>query len=219
MDEEAKSTEQMPKAKPTKKTRGKVILLSLLVLILVAAAAGGAYWWRDKTAKESENQQAANISSLQKTKASLSKQLADEKAKNKKAAASEQACTTQSASGNTISNVEASITSGNTAALEGYMATSVNVVTAGSSPSSAKTPTQAVTSITSFISPDTASWNYDFSLPASTLSSYGKGSYSKYFPSNAVVGKTTNKKVLSFSFDCNGKINTVLLASNESLLQ
>lgn len=220
MEEETKSIEEKPKVEPTKKTRGKKILLSLLILVLIAAAAGGAYWWRDKTAKELEQQQADKISSLQKSETSLKKQLADEKAKAKKAAAAadQTACTTQPASANTISNVKDSITSGNTAALEGYMATSVNVITAGSGAASAKTPTQAVTSITSFISPDTTSWDYNFSLSASTLSSYGKGSYSKYFPSTAVVGKATNKKVISFSFDCNGKINTVLLASNEALL-
>lgn len=221
MDKEAASTEEEQIAKPVKKTRGKTILLSLLILILVGAAAGAAYWWRDKTAKESDKKQAANISSLQQTTTSLKKQLAAEKAKNAKAAsaAGQTACTSKSPSATTISNIEASITSGNTAALEGYMAPSVNVIIAASEGLGAKTPTQAVASITSFISPDTTSWDFDFALSASTLSSYGKGSYSQYFPGNAVVGKATNKKVISFSFDCNAKISTVFLAASEDLLK
>jgi hypothetical protein len=224
MDKEAESTEVEQIAqpvKPIKTTRGKTIILGLLIVVLVGTAAGGSYWWRDKTAKEAEKQQVANISSLQQTTASLKKQLAAEKAKTTKTASApgQLACTSKAPDATTISNIEASITSGNTAALEGNIATSVNVIIAASEGLGAKTPTQAVTSITSFISPDPSSWDYDFSLSASTLSSYGKGSYSQYFPSNAVVGKATNKKVISFSFDCNAKISTVFLAANEDLLK
>lgn len=222
METEPNEVEQIARpAEPAKSTRKKKILLSLLVLILIAAAAGGAWWWRDKAAKKTEQQQAADISSLQQTNASLKKQLAAEKAKNTKAGAGagQTACASKSPGTTTISNIQDSITSGNTAALEGYMAASVNVVTAGSGGSAAKTPTQAVTDITSFISPDTMSWDYNFSLPASILSSYGMGSYGKYFPNTAVVGKATNSKVISFSFDCNGKINTVFMAANETLLK
>jgi len=225
MDNEVEPTEVEQIAqpvKPAKKTHRKTILLSLLIAVLLVAAAGGSYWWRDKSAKVTAKQQAANIASLQQTTASLSKQLTAEKAKGTKAASTpaEPACASKAPSATTISNIEASITSGNTAALEGYMAASVNVVYVGAMGSGAQTPTQAVTSITSFISPDTSSWNYNFSLSASTLSSYVKSAnYGKYFPSNAVVGKATNNQVISFSFDCNAKINTVLLAANESELK
>lgn len=225
MDKEAEPTkaEEIAKpVKPVKKTRRKAILLCLLIVILLGAAAGGSYWWRDKTAKAAEKQQAANITSLQQTTASLKKQLAAaEKAKNTKttSAANQTACASQSPDEATISNIEDSITSGNTAGLEGYMAPSVNVIIAASEGLGAKTPTQAITSITNFISPDTSSWNYDFSLPASTLSSYGMGSYSQYFPDTAVVGKASNSQVISFSFDCNAKISTVFMAANESLLK
>lgn len=217
MDKEVESTKGEQTAEPVKKTHGKTILLILLVLILVGATAGASYWLRDKTAKASENRQTADISALQQTTANLKKQLAAEIAKNAKTAAP--ACTSKSPGATTISNIEASITSGNTAALEGYMAASVNVITAASEGLGAKTPTQAVTSITNFISSDTSSWDYNFSLPAATLATYGKGSYGQYFPSTAVVGKATNKQVISFSFDCNAKISTVFFAANEDLLK
>ena len=209
---------------PAKKTRRKTILPGLLIAILLVAMAGGAYWWQDKYSKATEKLQASNISSLQQTTASLTKLLTAEKAKNTNAASTPAApactCGSKAPSATTISNIEASITSGNTAALEGYMATSVNVVYVGAMGSGAQTPTQAVTSISSFISSDTSSWDYNFSLSASTLSSYVKSAnYGKYFPSTAVVGKAANSQVISFSFDCNGKINTVLLATNESELK
>jgi hypothetical protein len=227
MDKEVEPTKVEQIAHPVKsakKTRRKTILLSLLIAVLLVATAGGSYWLRDSSAKVTADQQAANIASLQQTTTNLNKQLATEKAKGTKATptpvGSTCACTSTAPNAATISNIKASITSGNTAALEGYMAASVNVVYGGAMGSGAQTPTQAVTSITSFISSDTSSWDYNFSLSASTLSSYGKSAnYGKYFPSNAVVGKATNNQVISFSFDCDTKINTVLLATNESELK
>lgn len=217
MDKEAEPTEVERIAqpvKPAKKTSKKTILLSLLIIILLVAAAGGAWWWRDKSAKATEKQQAANISSLLQTNASLKKQLtAKTKTATTAPAPAQPACASKAPDATTISNIEASITSGNTAALKGYMAASVYVVYVGAMGSGPQTSTQAVDSITSFITPDTTSWDYNFSLSASTLSSYAKSAnYGKYFPSNAVVGKAANNQVISFSFDCNGKISAVLLA-------
>ena len=220
MDDEPAVSNEEPMAKPAEKKRRRPFLVVLLVLLLIASAAGAAYWIQDRSANSTENQQAATITSLQRTNATLKQQLAAEKAKNTTTdTASPVACTPKAPSATAISNIEASITSGNTAALEGYMASSVNVIFAASEGLGARTPTQAVSDITGFISSDTTSWDYDFSLPASVLSSYGKGSYSQYFPGSAVVGKATNKQVISFSFDCDAKISTVFLATSEDLLK
>jgi hypothetical protein len=205
------------KVEPIEKKRRKPFLLVLLILLLVTSAACAAYWVRDRSAKTTDSQQAATITSLQQTNASLKEQLATEKAKATDTDTA--ACTVKSPTATVISNIEASITSGNTAALEGYMASSVNVILAASEGLGARTPTQAVSDITGFISSDTTSWDYDFSLPAATLSSYGAGSYSQYFPSGAVTGKATNKQVIAFSFDCNAKISTVFMATNEDLVK
>ncbi|MDB5165518.1 MAG: hypothetical protein JWM00_408 [Candidatus Saccharibacteria bacterium] len=213
-------TEPVTSAQPTKHTRSnrkKTILLSLLVLLLVGAAAGTAYWWRDAAAK----QQAADITSLQQKNTKLEKDLAAEKAKNiATGGTSEQtACTPKPPSAATIDNIKASITSGNTAALEGYMASSVNVIIAASEGLGQKTPTEAVLAVTDFITSDSTAWDYNFSLPDSTLSTYSNGGYAQYFPDSAVVGKAGNQKVISFSFDCNGKVSTVFLAAYANLLQ
>ena len=217
MDEKTDVTENEKPVKSTRGSRKKTILMVLLVLILIGAAAGAAYWWRDMSAKEKEKQQATDLSSLQQKNTKLEKELADKKTKNG-ATPDETACTSKSPSAAAIGNIEASITSGNTAALEGYMASSVNVIIAASEGLGMKTPTEAVSGISTFITNDPASWDYDFDLSASLVGSYSKGFYGQYFPDNAVAAKASNQKVISFSFDCDGKISTVFLAANADLL-
>ncbi len=200
----------------------KCLFVVTLFIILFGISASGIYWWRDKIATDSENKQATTISTLQKTISSLSTRLKEEKAKNATDSTSSDtdtdsnSCTPVAPAYSVLENIQASITSGNTAALEGYMASSVNVILAATEAYGPQTPTQAVGDITDFISGESG---WDFSLPASVLSSYGKGGYGQYFTNIDVVGKSANSKVISFLFDCNSKISTVLLVSNEDLLQ
>lgn len=221
MDNKLGITNEEKITKPAKTTRRKTILFYLLMILLVTTTASAAYLLRDRSAKSAEKQQADTITTLQQIKTDLEAQLVAEKAKNTSASdvANQTTCNPKSPSTTTVDNIKASVTSGNTVALEGYMASSVNVIIAASEGIGAQTPTQAVNDLTTFISSDNTSWDYDFSLPASILSSYGKSSYGSYFPSTAVVGKASNKQVISFSFDCNSKVKTVFLASSEDLLQ
>lgn len=219
MDEQPKPIEEVQKVKPVRKPIVKTILLIVSILILTGLAAGASYWWRDKTANEFEKQQANDISSLQTTVASLETQLAEANDQLNGGSDADTTCESKSPTSAAISNIKASITSGNTAALEGYMAASVNVVLAASEGIGSKTSAQAVASISDFISDDINSWDYDFALPASTLTSYANGSYGQYFPTSAVVGTASNKQVISFSFDCNAKVKTVFMAASEDLLK
>ncbi len=203
--------------KPAKKHGFKTILLILLILILMAASAAGAYFYRDSVASDAQKKNDASILDLKKTNTDLTAKLANEVAKN--TLTTDQAVSTVATpSAVTIANIKASITSKNTAALEGYMAPTVNVVIAASEGGSGVvTSTTAVTDITGFIVDATSPW--DFGLTASVLSTYSKGGYKQYFPVNAVVGKSANKKVISFSFNSDAKISTVFLSANESLLE
>lgn len=176
------------------------------------ASAAGAYYWRDSQANSFEKRQSDNISKNQTVIKSLREQLTN------KVSNDSVACTEIAPTATVIGSIEASITSGNTAALEGYMASSVNVILAASEAYGQQTPTQAVTDVTNFISNDINSWDYNFSLPAATLNTYKQGSYSQYFTNISVVGKATNNQVISFSFDCTGKIDTVFLATTASVL-
>lgn len=203
--------------KPTKKSSNKLIIHILSILILGSIFAGGAYLWRDKTANEAIDKKTADMAVLQTAKSDLEKQLADEQASNIEVVADETACTTsESPVATVIENIKASITSGNTAALEGYMADSVNTILAATEAYGPQTPAQSVSAITSFIADATSPW--DFALSASILSSYGSGGYEQYFPNNAVVGKSANGKVISFAFDCDAKISTVFMSISDELL-
>jgi len=196
-------------------------MFGVLILVMVGTSAGASYWWRNKTASEIEKKLNDNVASLQKTVKDLDGKLAVEKAKNTESSDNEQTvCTPVAPSDSVIGNIKASITSGDTSALEGYMAaTSVDVTLAGTKSYGEQTPILAVNDISTFLSDDLNSWDYNFSLPTATLNTYKQGSYAKYFPDIAVVGKATNKKVISFSFDCNAKIDTVFLAPSEDLLK
>jgi len=199
-----------PKPKSVKKGNGKTIFVILLIILLVAAGVA-AYWWRDKTATESVNSQADTLNAKIKT---LEIELAEAKIVNP--VDCDISCSPTAPSTTVIESIKASITSGNTAALEGYMAASVKVVlTASEGPGVA--PAEAVSSISDFISAATKPW--DFALSASLLGQYATSSYGPYFPSIAVVGASANNKVISFNFDCYGKISKVFMVSDKSILQ
>jgi len=211
---------ETPVNKPVKKgSIAKSIFFVLLTLMLMAAAAGATYLWRAKVASDLEKTQSAQVVSLNNEIASLKSQLAGAVADTESKATycdDIVACTPVAPGTATIENIKASITSGNTAALEGYMATDVTVILAATEAYGSQTPTQAVSDITSFISGAKAPW--DFLLSASILSSYGKGGYGKYFTTIDTVGKSADGKVIAFLFDCDGKISTVFMSASEELL-
>lgn len=197
-----------------------IIGTAVLIVILMAASAGGAYWWRDNRATSESKTQAATINSLTKDKQNLQKQIADLKAAavaSTTSTAQPTTCTPKAPDATTISNIEASITSGNTAALQGYMATTVQDVYAAADAIPAGTAAASVVDITTFVS-DQITGVWSFPVSAGALTTYRAGSYGKYFPSVAVVGGSTRHRVISFSFDCNGKINTVFMAADDSVL-
>ncbi|HSX23578.1 MAG TPA: hypothetical protein VLE74_00550 [Candidatus Saccharimonadales bacterium] len=206
---------QKPKAAKSKMAAKKI----LMVLLIIALAAGGAaaYWLRDKSAKNEQKQQAAAIVKLKQQITDTQKELDAEKAKNAQAAATPAPKVVTPPSAAAIESIKASITSGNTAALQGYMASTVSVIIAASEGIGNRTPAQAVADITSYIKNATAPWN--FALPAATLTTYRAGFYGQYFPTSAVVGKSADDMVISFSFNDSGKISTVFMAAKASLLQ
>lgn len=203
-----------PKTPHKKRRLLKPVLTALLVLILMGASGAGAYYWRDVTAKDLDKQKSDDIASYQSKITELEKQLSDAKSSNTNE--SENVCTEVAPNATVQTNIKASITSANTAALDGYMASSVKVVMAGTEGYESQSATQAISDISNFLTDNISSWDYNFALSAATLANYRQGSYKQYFPSIALIGKATNKQVISFSFDCNGKIDTVFLALDEA---
>ena len=181
--------------KPVKKGHGKTIFVILLILLLIAAGIV-AYWWRDKTATESINAQATSIETLNAKVKTLEADLAEAEPANP--VVCDIPCTSTAPSASAIESIQSSITSGNTAALASYMATSVRMVLAASEGLGSVVPAAASVSVSDFISTATEPW--DFDLPTSLLGQYTAGSYGPYFPSIAVVGASANGKLISFDF-------------------
>lgn len=207
-------TDQKKSKKNIKNPAKKIMLYVLLAVVLVGASAGAAYWMRDNSANQFEKKQSDEIASLKNIKSSLEKQLAE--ANGGVLPTNPTTCAPVPPSSSAIDNIKASITSGNTAALEGYIAANVTVAlvsTAGNNPVS----DNAIKAVTSFITSVNTSWDYDFALPAATINSY-KAKFKDYFPDSAVVGKASNGKVISFIFDCNSKISTIFMANDAALL-
>lgn len=212
VENESQSTQSMQPIvdKPVKK-KGHLglILFHLVALpIIIGSSAGAMYVWQgDLAAKELKVQKDLVIAA--------NKKLATEVAKtagllgtptNCLVPATD--CVAVAPTASVIENIKASITSGNTQALEGYMAASVNTILDATEAYGPQTPTQSVASITTFIgSPVTTTWNMEVAP-----SMYSGGDSGQYFPTTAIVGKSNDNKVISFSFDCNGKIDTVFMS-------
>ncbi len=201
----------VPKPLPPKKPKAKKPLAILLLIVLIAGAGGGGYWWRDKDAKKAIEQKQSEITALQGQVTGLQEDLTAAKAD---AAKKPEATTGPSQA--TLDNVEQSISSGNTAALEGYLADKVLVIIAASEGVGMRTPAQAVSDVTDYIKDTKEPW--DFSLPAKTVAEYSSGDYAQYFPNGALVGESADSMVISFTFNSSGKVSVIFLAADSALL-
>lgn len=192
---------------PVTKSSGTSVLVLLIVLAIAVGA--GAYWWRDKQAKNLASSQQAEITTLQKRVANLEKKPVEEKPASPSQPTSP--------SEETKANIKAAIASDNTAALEGYMAASVTVIRAATDgpDNGAQTPAQAIKNL-DYLKGATDPWNFE--LPAATLAKYRTGDYKQFFPETAVVGKSDNNYVVSFTFNSDGKISGIFMSVSADLL-
>ena len=130
------------------------------------------------------------------------------------------ACTEVAPDANTIENLQAVVNTANTEPLLGWVAPTVDVVLAASEAYGPLDPIPATLALADFLMTDhsTPPAEYEFALPAATLDAYRAGAYAQYFPETALVGRGSDNRVVAFSFDCDGLIDTVLLVSDEGLL-
>ena len=203
----------VPKPAAPKKPKAKKIFAIILPVVLIIAAGAGGYFWKDKGSKKAIEQSRSELTVLQAQVGQLEKDLATAKADAAKAKKSE---TAKVPSQDTLDNVEQSITSGNTAALEGYLADKVLVIIAASEGVGVRTPAQAVSDVTDYIKDAKDPWN--FSLPNATITEYSTGDYAQYFPSGALVGESDDSMVISFTFNSSGDVSVIFLAADSSLL-
>jgi len=197
-----------PVAKVSKSKKGVPLAVFLLVVVLLLGAGAGAFWWHDKQAKDQAKKQGDEIAALLKNV-----QEAATAAANADAPAEE--AETKVPTAEQLANMEDAIKSGNTAALEGYMAATVRVIIAASEGVGDRTPTEAISDLKYL---DSATDPWDFALPAATLSGWGTGDYKLYFPESALVGQSADDMVVSFTFDSDAKISGIFMAMDASSL-
>ncbi|HEX5394748.1 MAG TPA: hypothetical protein VFW52_00070 [Candidatus Saccharimonadales bacterium] len=189
--------------------KGKAFFKFLLVLLLIAGAAAGAWYYRDKQAKDEAAKQAQQISDLQ----DQLNTARDAAAQSQKQQA--QTTTTSGPSEDTVKKVKDAVSSGKFTDLKVLMGDKVNVVIAASEGLGSRTPDQAVSDLKYLAS----SKDWDFALKADVVATYQDGSYSVYFPTGALVGKSSDGHIVSFVFNDAGKITGIFMASNEKSLQ
>lgn len=112
-------------------------------------------------------------------------------------------------------NIAAAVETGNTAALEGYMADTVRVIIAASEGVGDRTPTEAISDM-DYLTGGADPW--DFALDAATIASWDAGFYTDYFDDNTYAGRAANGMVVVFDFNDCGKINEVFMVANDELL-
>jgi hypothetical protein len=200
-------TSPAPSTRSPRKNPAKAILLGLLIAVLAGGGAA-AYWMRDQQAKKDTKSKDSEITSLK-------SQLHDAEMADEATAGAGSTHSDQKTADDVNENIAASISSGNTAALEGYMAAKVRVIIAASEGVGDRTPTQAISDL-KYLDDATDPWNFD--LPAATLNAYSTGEYAQYFPLGAVVGKSADDMVVSFTFDALGDINGIFMAVKAELL-
>lgn len=130
---------------------------------------------------------------------------------------------TETAAGDAVdpamrANIVDAISSGNTAALEGYFAPSVHVTYAASEYEGDVTDHLLLINDLSDVTSLTAVW--DFALPDSQIATYRNsagGSYTEDFPAGAIVGRSSDDKVISLVVS-GGLITRILISNAEAAL-
>lgn len=196
-----------PAPAPKRRFRSLKLLLILILLLCLLAAAAIAYLWHEDQLNRQTSEDVAKIATLQEQIRTLEKKVSD-------SSATDTVPTTDSTT-KQRATIVAAVSSGNTAAIESYMAATVRVIIAASSGVGDRTPTQAVQDL-NYVTGATGPWN--FALDTATLDGYARGDYAAYFHADSVVGKAADGHVVVFNFDSSNKISGIFMAIKDDLL-
>jgi hypothetical protein len=113
-------------------------------------------------------------------------------------------------------NIAAAVSSGNTAALEGYLARSVNFIIAASECCGPLTPLEAIGEL-EYLNFATGPWTYPVS--AASIAEYRTHFYGQYFPDGSFVMASSDDDPFVISFQFTGeKISGIFISAGESFL-
>lgn len=200
----------MQTSKTKSKGMGMWPTIVLAVLLIASLAFLGWYWMQAEAEKKSLTDQKTSLQSQ------LDALKAQQQSSNEELTPSENAkVCNNTPTASLKENIKAALDSKNTAVFATYTSNPVTFVIAASEKGGAETPDQAAVDM-DYANGATGPW--DFGLAQATIDSYKAGFYKDYFGTNTYVGKAASGRVVSFDFDCNGKIKTIFLAADASLL-
>jgi hypothetical protein len=113
-------------------------------------------------------------------------------------------------------NLADAISSGNTAAVEGYLADPTRVVIAASEADGPQSPVDAVLSL-DYVQPGVGFW--DFQLDPQIVDTYAANPYyGEFFPDDVIVGRSDTGAVVAFVPSASDRIATIFMSIDESLI-
>lgn len=113
------------------------------------------------------------------------------------------------------SNIKAALNSKRTDLFASYVAETTHFTLAASEKDDDESPDQIVASLA--ITQDARSpWN--FAIDDGILDNYRAGPYGSHFKDASYVGKSVSGMIISFNFNCQGVIESIFVAPDESLL-
>jgi hypothetical protein len=113
-------------------------------------------------------------------------------------------------------NLSESISSGNTAALEGYLADDVSVIIAASECCMGMSVVDSLNAL-AYLNDAPGPWT--FPTDPAEVATFATGSYSQYFPEGAYVGNSSGEDPFIVSFTIVGdKVTTIFMSAGASLL-
>lgn len=183
-------------------------LLIILAVLLVGLA--GWLWWQLNMCHDDKQQLENDKKQLQTQVEKLQKQLKQSDNDN-----DDQTACNDTPTAAMKENIKAALDSKNTAAFVSYVSNPVKFVLAATEKGGNETPDEAAQSMEYT---HTATGPWDFNLPQATLDDYDAGFYTDYFDDNTYVGRSASGMVVSFDFDCQGKISQIFVAADEDLL-
>ncbi len=199
---------QMQTSKGKPKAMGKWLTIGLAVLLVAALAFLGWYWMQAEAEKKSLNEQKVQ---LQGQLDALKAQTASEDSAE---AESDTPCN-DTASAFYKENIKAALDSMNTAVFATYTTNPVNYILAASELGKDMTPDEAALAL-DYTHSATGPW--DFSVPAATVNTWKAGFYKDHFGAKRYIGRAASGMVVSFGFDCSGKVNKIFVAADDDLL-
>jgi len=203
MDQQPLETTEI-QPKKTRRIQWKWLIIAVLII------ATGVLGWLLFQSHQREKVLTDEKSKLQHSLETLSSELA---LQNQGANTSNDNCS--GASESLKNNINAALNSKRSDLFTSYVSEKTRFTVAGSEKDEEETPEQVALSM-AITENERAPWNFE--IDSTTLDNYRGGPYGAHFQDGNYIGKSVTGMVVSFGFECDGKIKSIFISPNDSLL-